>query len=654
MSEKTLFEERHRIARNNSRKLAFSFYLGVILSSAVYYVITFLVSVLISKSAAIANFYAIISALICSFIVLFNYFYTLWQQKKLYATDLAVAIGAIPLSEYKLSDGEYFTNEFNDAEIKKISNVVAEISVAANIKEPKTLFMPDDNSINAFVLSGKKHSMALVVSRGLIEYLDRDEQQAVIAHEVGHIVNGDCFLYSHLSAMLKGFFAAKSYLDIELFPDDDANRRYTSSQELEEDVINRVQIFLLMRAFWFFLVLKKLLAMTSSVLIFYGKKLQNKFSIEREKMADAKSIEYTRNNKSFTSALKKSLALQQLNYTRFMMPNNMTHHLFLNYQDNNTHPSTKSRIETYGDLVDDNEIELLAYKLEEQRTNKLKELKNKTVKNDKEKRENNLNNLNNLKDENYFAAAGIVPAMLVKNKTDEFKQNQNIKNNLERILALFLLSSEIDKSSLYENPPIDENKYNLRKIIANFEQVQNLPPIERFPDFIKNLSTCEKETVCNLREDIVKIISLDNAFSLNECFYYSAYEIQIADDDKNLSYKDCAEEIAFFFSWIAALAEVKNYRPMADEENPEREKIYNSLIQNAVTNHHSLPNYKTPSGDKNNIIKLWRAILAINKLKSAQKNNLLSTVNNYFQNKKHLSIPEANLQYLCSFMQQKK
>ncbi len=83
----------------------------------------------------------------------------------------------------------------------QLRNVTSEISLAAGIRAP-SLYVVNDASLNAFAC-GLGERTAVVVTSGLLERLDRDELQGVVAHEIGHIRNGDTTLMTVMFGMAR-------------------------------------------------------------------------------------------------------------------------------------------------------------------------------------------------------------------------------------------------------------------------------------------------------------------------------------------------------------------------------------------------------------------------------------------------------------------
>jgi len=86
-------------------------------------------------------------------------------------------------------------------------NVAAEVSIAAACPPPEIFVLRNESSINAFVVGVKETSRALVVSQGALDAFDREELQAVVAHEFGHIAQGDLAVNMRLLVALGGLNA---------------------------------------------------------------------------------------------------------------------------------------------------------------------------------------------------------------------------------------------------------------------------------------------------------------------------------------------------------------------------------------------------------------------------------------------------------------
>jgi Zn-dependent protease with chaperone function len=105
---------------------------------------------------------------------------------------VAEALGGRPLNP-----------DTRDADERQLLNVVEEMAIASGLPVP-SVYLLEDVAINAFAAGHEPHDAAIGVTRGAIEHLDRDQLQGVIAHEFSHILHGDMRLNLRLVALLHG------------------------------------------------------------------------------------------------------------------------------------------------------------------------------------------------------------------------------------------------------------------------------------------------------------------------------------------------------------------------------------------------------------------------------------------------------------------
>lgn len=171
-----------------------------------------------------------------------------------------------------------------DADERRLVNVVEEMALASGIPVPAIFVMDQESSINAFAAGTGIHDAAVGVTRGTIENLDRDELQGVVAHEFSHILNGDMRLNVRLIGLLFGILLLA--------------------------VVGRG---LMRGAFWgrrrdrdarAALVGLALVAL-GYIGVFFGKLIKAAVSRQREFLADAAAVQFTRNPLGIAGALKK-------------------------------------------------------------------------------------------------------------------------------------------------------------------------------------------------------------------------------------------------------------------------------------------------------------------------------------------------------------
>ncbi|HET7272156.1 MAG TPA: M48 family metallopeptidase [Rubrobacter sp.] len=166
-------------------------------------------------------------------------------------------------------------------------NVVEEMSIAAGLPMPK-IYIVDDSAPNAFATGRDPEHATVAVTSGLLEKLDRDELQGVIAHEMSHVANFD-IRYSMLVGILVGTTVLISdfFLRGLWFGGGRGGRR-------GGDGGNQLQLIMMLVAI--------VLAILAPL---FARLLQLSISRQREFLADATAVRLTRNPKGLADALQK-------------------------------------------------------------------------------------------------------------------------------------------------------------------------------------------------------------------------------------------------------------------------------------------------------------------------------------------------------------
>jgi Zn-dependent protease with chaperone function len=164
-------------------------------------------------------------------------------------------------------------------EERLLKNVVEEISIASGIQPPVLYVLDNEFGINAFVAGYRPFDMVLIVTWGMLQKLDRQEIQGVVAHEYSHILHGDPQLNLRLMALVSGLLSV-SQIGSWIAQVGISFSSRASAKDRRSDAL-----FLLMgSAIW---LIGSLGVLTTRVL---------KFAIirQREYLADAASIQFTR------------------------------------------------------------------------------------------------------------------------------------------------------------------------------------------------------------------------------------------------------------------------------------------------------------------------------------------------------------------------
>lgn len=177
-----------------------------------------------------------------------------------------------------------------EASERRVLNVVEEMAIASGCPVPP-VYLIEDMSINAFA-AGFTHDAAVIgVTRGCVETLNRDELQGVMAHEFSHIVNGDMRLNIRLTGVIFGIMALGfiGYLLFRFVAPAMFYRRDKNSASIGMGIIC-VGLFLML---------------VGAIGTFFARVIQAAVSRQREFLADATAVDYTRNPSGIAGALRK-------------------------------------------------------------------------------------------------------------------------------------------------------------------------------------------------------------------------------------------------------------------------------------------------------------------------------------------------------------
>src|SRR5579862_5898276 len=228
---------------------------------------------------------------------------------------IAVTIGAVVLA-FLLSAGSYFggdqlvlsssaAKEVDANSAPQLINIVQEMSIAAGVPMPK-VYIIDDSAPNAFATGRDPNHASVAVTSGILQKLDREELQGVLGHELSHVRNYD-IRFSLLVAVLVGSIAllADFFLRFTFWG---GGRRSSNDRNG-----NGLQIIVF--------VIAIILAILAPI---FARLVQLAVSRQREYLADASSVELTRNPHGLEAALAKIASDQDV----LEVANRATAHLY--------------------------------------------------------------------------------------------------------------------------------------------------------------------------------------------------------------------------------------------------------------------------------------------------------------------------------------
>jgi Zn-dependent protease with chaperone function len=222
------------------------------------------------------------------------------------------------------------TTDFHE---RRLINVIEEMAIASGVPVPEIYVMDDENSINAFAAGRSTSDAVIGVTRGCMKLLTRDELQGVMAHEFSHILNGDMRLNLRLIGLLFGILFI-AMIGQMLLRGAANGARYTRSKESSGGAL-------------FILAIGLAVMLIGYIGLFFGKLIKAAVSRQREYLADASAVQFTRNPDGIAGALMKIGGLKHGSRIQNSMAEEASHLFFGNAMGGAlmaTHPPLPDRI----------------------------------------------------------------------------------------------------------------------------------------------------------------------------------------------------------------------------------------------------------------------------------------------------------------------
>jgi len=254
----------------------------------------------------------------------------------LFVMVIALVVGAL------ISAGSYFSGdslvlaassakEVDASAAPQLMNVIQELAIAANIPMPK-VYIIDDTAPNAFATGRDPNHASVAITTGLLQKLDREELQGVMGHELSHVRNFD-IRFGLLVAVLVGSIAllADFFLRFTFWG---GGRRAGGDRD---------------RGGGGLVVIVYLIAIVLAVIApFIARMVQLAVSRQREYLADASSVELTRNPHGLENALAKIASDKEV----LEVANRATQHLYFTNPIKKFEERSSSMFSTHPAIVD--------------------------------------------------------------------------------------------------------------------------------------------------------------------------------------------------------------------------------------------------------------------------------------------------------------
>ena len=236
--------------------------------------------------------------------------HSLWQPELFFLVFGSVVTVILAGSLYKIwslgSDGNSVAAGLGGCQVpsntqdhaeRVLLNVVEEMALASGIPVPPVYLLEDEKGINAFAAGTTPQNAVIGITRGALMTFTRDELQGVIAHEFSHILNGDMRLNIRLMGWLHGILAlaiiGHTIIRTLNYSSHNSSNRDSSSKDKGSGIII------------FFFLAGLALLIIGYIGVFFANLIKSSVSRQREFLADASAVQFTRNPDGIASALKK-------------------------------------------------------------------------------------------------------------------------------------------------------------------------------------------------------------------------------------------------------------------------------------------------------------------------------------------------------------
>ena len=607
----TLFREEHQQADIASRRLQIAFWLGALASYLTYSLACALTLFGVGPIIAavtqdgphtFSSLYlhiSFIAGLIPTAALLIAYTDMQRKMRSTSADEQARALGAeLACPEKHRADRLY-------------TNLVAEMSAASGNAVPATYIQRNDDSINAFIVGGADGSLALTVSQGAIDSLTRDELQAIIGHEYGHIENGDPAIYARLTAMVHGYYIISDWPNRQ-------ERIHTAPEAQLFDLRGIMRnddspdISIPAAAF----------TILGSILYLYGRLLQAAFSRRREEMADARAVQYTRNPDALVSALKKAWALQENGINPRRPPRDRAHIYFIHYQSGlnrllRTHPPLAERIRTWGGGdISPEELDAILFDIQEHRRNQYEI--------DPAKRS-----------QDALALNPTYPILSLDRSLAAVHYPAPV-DPAAALLALYIYHSgayyyTLEDEGIIPRATLDASR-NAYTTIEHSEPVAQIALLAHLTQATAALGEEQKNT---LEQHIRHLIKHDRQLSRYELAAYIVWRASRIPGGNAADYRAHRDAITYLYTYLAS--------DDPDDDNPAAS--YQKLLANG------LPLTDAPAYDPidttahQNGLRLCRHLETLRQLAPSYRQTLLDSINTYYRHKQQLTLKQAYLRF---------
>jgi Zn-dependent protease with chaperone function len=275
LTQPSNFFERQRLARTTTLRLVVLFVLGVISIVAAVDAVTF---VLVHRQPSGNVVGWLVAAGIITLLVIGGGTASKMAALRSGGAAVARSAGATAIDP-----------STSDPQLRRLVNVVEEMSIASGVPMPRLFVLESEPGINAFAAGYTPADAAICVTAGALRTLNRDELQGVIGHEFSHVLNGDMRLNIRLIGLLSGILLL-GVVGLRFLQFGGGSRRNGKG--------GNPLLFIALA-----------MVILGFIGHFFAGLIQAAVSRQREWLADASSVQFTRQTSGLVGALKKIAGL---------------------------------------------------------------------------------------------------------------------------------------------------------------------------------------------------------------------------------------------------------------------------------------------------------------------------------------------------------
>jgi Zn-dependent protease with chaperone function len=239
----------------------------------------------------------------------------------------------------ELLGGRHIKPDTADPEERRLRNVVEEMAIASGLPVPEVYVLDRERGINTFAAGHTRDDVAVGVTFGCVKLLTRDELQGIIAHEFSHVLNGDTRLNMQIMALAHGLFWPTILGRVLL-------RGSTDAPEIGDSIFDEPEL----QKSYPLIPLALLFMIIGSASLPVVRLIKSAICREREWLADAAAVQFTRNPAGIEGAFKKIGGLLKQGRLDTPFAETASHLYFVNstfepwFDFLSTHPALAKRV----------------------------------------------------------------------------------------------------------------------------------------------------------------------------------------------------------------------------------------------------------------------------------------------------------------------